>query len=210
MSDHIRTIALPGSTPCWVTVRHLPESLARYAADVYDRLFELRPSERGKVVLMGETKDSPRWHQSFLKTPEWDDDFACLSYMFGSRKTSVDTPLPIELQPFLRHVNEGLRVPFNQVVVNWYEDGLDHTPSHTDCEKGMVPGAEIAILTLGDSDRPFVIRDKRGLHFKMEERCPHGTILTMHGDTQKEFRHGLPKQRECNRSRISVTFRKFV
>lgn len=206
-----RTVTLPGSKPSWVTVRSLPESLAQYAVDIYDILFGLRPAERGKVVLQGEIKDSPRWHQSYLKTPEYSDVFEKQSYMFGNEMTKGNVPLPVEFEPFLQYMNEGLSIPFNQVVVNWYADGIDYTPLHADCETGMVPDAEIAALTLGDSNRPFVMRNKTaGSYFKLVEMCPHGTILTMFGSTQAEFRHGVPQQSECERSRISVTFRKFV
>ncbi len=208
-ANEIDTFVLPQPGTSWITVNHLPESLALYASEKYDMLFGLRPKHRGQIVLRGKTIESPRWHQSFLSTPIWNQSFEKYSYMFGGKETDVSSAMPKEFQPFLDFLNRGQTVPFNQVVINWYETGADYTAAHSDCELGMLEDAEIATLTLGESNRPFRIREKGGEHFCLEVICGHGTILTMFGDMQKCFLHEIPKQPKCSHSRISVTFRKF-
>lgn len=102
----------------------------------------------------------------------------------------------------------------------WYKDGQDYTAQHSDCEDGMKEGADIVVILLGD-ERNFKICPKdikgdavdRDMHKVakgegLEVPCPHDSILTMGGHTQKFFRHGVPKSANVA-PRISITFRSF-
>ncbi|KAG9737707.1 hypothetical protein KCU73_g9925, partial [Aureobasidium melanogenum] len=83
-----------------------------------------------------------------------------------------------------------------------------YTAQHSDCEEGMEEGADIVIISLGD-ERLFKIRPKNSSHAEdLRIPCPHGSVLTMGGHTQKFFRHGVPKSTSKD-PRISITFRKF-
>ena len=151
---------------------------------------------------------SPRWHQSYLDTPVWNSDYETGSFMFGTQLTDNSGCLPSLFVPFLHHINQHSQGRYTQVTVNWYADGLDYTAQHADCEKGMIDGADIAILTLGVSERQLKIRSKASEHPQdAAVPCPHGTIIKMCGEFQKKYRHGVPKCVRCKKSRISITFR---
>ena len=48
------------------------------------------------------------------------------------------------------------------------------------------------------------------LYISVTIKLEHGCIITMHGDTQSKFRHGVPKALNNYTSRMSLTFRKFI
>lgn len=151
-----------------------------------------------------------RWQQSYLHTP------LCIpkhrSYMYSSFDTSSNTiSLPSSFQPYYDYiVNQDDQ--YNQVVANWYQDENDYISPHSDCELGMIPDAEIAIISLYES--PY---DHRVLNIipKNKEKgfnipLKHGLIVTMCGNTQKEFKHGIKKSEKTVPRRISLSFRQFT
>ncbi|KAG9563613.1 hypothetical protein KCU71_g5120, partial [Aureobasidium melanogenum] len=191
----------------FVVLDTLPDDLKKYGADAFDTLFNLHPEERGKVQMQNGEVESPRWHKSFLNTPTFDPTLH-YSYMFsGQDDSGIRDPLPDAFLPFLEYVNRD-DAGYDQVVINWYKDGQDYTAQHSDCEEGMEEGADIVIISLGD-ERLFKIRPKNSSHAEdLRIPCPHGSVLTMGGHTQKFFRHGVPKSTSKD-PRISITFRKF-
>ncbi|KAH0293574.1 hypothetical protein M436DRAFT_77537 [Aureobasidium namibiae CBS 147.97] len=203
----------------YITLDTLPLDLKAYGTDAFETLFNLHPEQRGKVQMPSGEVESPRWHKSYLNTPTH-NPATHFSYMFsGHNDVSTRDLLPDAFLPFLKYVNRNDET-YNQVVINWYKDGQDFTPQHSDCEEGMKEGADIVIISLGD-ERDFKIRPK---NIKVEGTdgnadvaaksegldvpCPHGSILTMGGHTQKLFRHGVPKS-VSEGPRISITFRSF-
>ena len=185
----------------------LPEDLKKYGKDAFDTLFNLHPEQRGKIQMQDGGLESPRWHKSYLNTPTYDPalHFSCM--FSGQDNSGIHDPLPDAFLPFLDYVNRDI-AGYNQVVINWYKDGQDYTAQHSDCEEGMEEGADIVIISLGD-ERVFKIRPKQSLHAEdLKIPCPHGSVLTMGGHTQKLFRHGVPKS-ASKEPRISITFRKF-
>lgn len=183
----------------------LPSPLADQLRKDFDCLFDLRPDRRGDVHVFGGTRTTNRWHQSFMDTPACSGAFENSTYMYGV----VKDRLPEMLLPLLEHMNADQRDPYNQATVSWYVDGKDHMPMHKDSRVQLLPGSPIAIVVLGDANRIFRVRNCRGLdYYKLDQPCPHGTVLTMTGDFQREFRHGVPKDKACSQRRISVSFRK--
>lgn len=131
-----------------------------------------------------------------------------------------DLSLPLKFQVYLDFLNQKEdQDKYNQVIVNWYANGNDFIAAHSDCEVGMKPEAGISIITLCEDINSFrelrftaknlkdIENDNIYKHVKIE--TSHGSIITMHGDIQKKFRHKIPKSIGLNSSRISLTFRKF-
>jgi alkylated DNA repair dioxygenase AlkB len=138
----------------------------------------------------------------------------------GKNFTNDSMELPILFQPYLVFINKNERNgKYNQVIVNWYLNGQDYIAAHSDCQIGMKPNAEISIITLCEQEEHlrelrFTPKKINGLendaiynHVKIA--TIHGSIITMHGDTQNKFRHKLPKALDIDTSRISITCRKF-
>jgi alkylated DNA repair dioxygenase AlkB len=81
---------------------------------------------------------------------------------------------------------------------------LDQERPNADAEPEM--GSVIASVSLG-AERLFRIRRKDGA-VMFSERLPHGGLLIMAGDTQKNFRHEAPKEVAVTEPRINLIFRR--
>jgi len=135
------------------------------------------------------------------------------SYTYSRRNY---TPLPwtpqlLELKmrveqatPQSAYANLGLaRVGYNAVLCNLYRDGNDSVGLHADAEPEM--GPVIASLSLG-ADRRFRLKRKDG-SVTFSQALPGGSLLIMAGETQKNFKHEVPKEPRVREPRINLTFR---
>jgi len=92
---------------------------------------------------------------------------------------------------------------YNAVLCNLYRDGNDSVGLHADAEPEM--GSVIDSLSLG-AERLFRLRRKDG-PVAFSERLPAGSLLIMAGETQKNFKHEVPKEPRVIQPRINLTFR---
>lgn len=200
----------------WITTSELSNSMMKYADENFDKLFSLHPEQYGKIVMAKEV-ETKRFHKSYLNSPKLDERFDGNSYMFCGLNESANEKLPEEFQPFLDYMNneqkKSDKPPYNQVTINWYENGNNYIPFHSDAEIGMIENATISILSLGgDIDgkptRFFKFINKKNTTDRYEMDCHNGLIVTMGGTMQKNFRHGVPKS-EISAPRISISFRQF-
>ena len=110
-----------------------------------------------------------------------------------------------EATPASAYVNLGLpKLGYNAVLCNLYKDGNDSVGLHADNEPEM--GPVIASVSLG-AERLFWLKGKGG-SVAFSERLPHGSLLVMAGNTQKNFKHEVPKEPSVSRPRINLTFRR--
>ena len=93
---------------------------------------------------------------------------------------------------------------YNAVLCNLYRNGNDSVGLHADAEPEM--GPVIASVSLGERRR-FRLKHKSGA-LAFSKSMPHGSLLIMAGDTQKNFKHEVPKQPEIIKPRINLTFRR--
>jgi alkylated DNA repair dioxygenase AlkB len=213
-------IYLTKSKSAWICISWISDVLIYFTKTHYQQLFNLRPAERGKVILYDNEVETYRWNKSYLKTPLYNDVHLKRSYMYAGKDFNNEASLPALFQPFLDFINqEENHDKYNQMIANWYADGNDFIAAHSDCEINMKQDAGIAILTLCEEDN-----DARELRFtpkntnendndfiyrQLKIKTLNGCIVTMHGDTQKKFRHKIPKALHIKSSRMSLTFRKF-
>ena len=110
-----------------------------------------------------------------------------------------------EATPVAAYTNSGLpKLGYNAVLCNLYRDGNDSVGLHADAEPEM--GPVIASISLG-AGRLFRLKRENG-SIAFSERLPHGNLLVMAGDTQKLFKHEVPKERGVTQPRINLTFRR--
>jgi len=106
--------------------------------------------------------------------------------------------------PEAAYANVGLpKSGYNAVLCNLYGDGNDSVALHADDEPEM--GPVIASVSLG-AERLFRLRAKDGT-VVFAEKMPHGSLLIMAGETQKNFKHEVPKEPGVMQPRINLTFR---
>ncbi|PYX35249.1 MAG: alpha-ketoglutarate-dependent dioxygenase AlkB [Acidobacteria bacterium] len=110
-----------------------------------------------------------------------------------------------ETTPVAAYTNSGLpKLGYNALLCNLYRDGNDSVGLHADAEPEM--GPVIASISLG-AGRLFRLKRENG-SIAFSERLPHGSLFVMAGDTQKHFKHEVPKEPGVTQPRIKLTFRR--
>ena len=100
-------------------------------------------------------------------------------------------------------------VDFNSVLANLYRDGRDSMGWHSDAEAELGPRPVIASLSLG-AVRRFVLKSRSDAGLKLGIDLPHGSLLLMRGETQRHYRHALPRTAKPMAARINLTFRRIL
>lgn len=217
-------IPLTKDGSCWLEVEQMPEELMNTPGN-FEQLFSLHPDKSERIEIYRQNKRSPRWHQTYLLSASRDRELRHSFMLSGSSAEEPEEPaqsLPAGFQPFYDYL-VSTDQQFNQVVASWYGDGEDFIPPHSFCQVGMVPDAVISVMTLTSAEkrdecRVFKIRPKathigQALHEELHVVLRNGTLITMGGDTQQMFKHGVPRVMDKqNRAspRISLTFRQFA
>lgn len=188
--------ALPGAE-LWFA----PGWLAEEAADaLFASLREEIRWETHRIRLFGRELDSPRLSC-------WiGDEGAAYSYS-GARFQPYSWPAA--LLPVRRRLANELDGTFNSVLANRYRDGCDYMGWHSDNESALGPYPLIASLSLG-ATRRFVFKHRHEPSRKLELELPHGSLLVMGGDTQRNYKHALPRTARPVGERINLTFRRIV
>jgi alkylated DNA repair dioxygenase AlkB len=119
---------------------------------------------------------------------------------------------PLPWTPVLAAVRDRViaatRERFNSVLCNLYRDGKDAMGMHADAEPELGTDPVIASLSLGAARR-FMIRHRRGAERgKLDLKLGGGALLVMRGETQRHFRHGIPREPAVQEPRLNLTFRR--
>ena len=99
---------------------------------------------------------------------------------------------------------------FNSVLLNYYRDHDDSMGYHSDDEPELGARPTIASLSIGE-ERRFQLKHR---HRKdkpiISIPLPNGSLLIMRGQTQINWKHGIPKERRPCGPRVNLTFRLIV
>ena len=99
--------------------------------------------------------------------------------------------------------------PFNSVLVNRYRSGADAMGWHSDDEPELGAQPVIASLSLGAARR-FAFKHRHDAALKQTLELGHGDLLLMGGDTQRHYKHALPRTVKPVGERINLTFRQIA
>ena len=166
--------------------------------DVVDNI-QFDPAEKTRVFVHGKWYKIPRMQSSYGDPGTF--------YRFSGHKSE-----PKPWNDFLTQIKlqiEGvLETEFNFVLVNMYNDGEHCIGWHSDDEKDLDNDHVIASYTIG-AERDFILKNKRTKETTTIS-LPHNSLLTMGGDTQKNYLHSVPKRKGCKEPRVNFTFRQMV
>lgn len=219
--ENDQVIKLNTSGSAYLEVSFLPEELINKP---FAPLWDLHPAERHKILGYDEEIDTYRYSQSYLKTPTDLSHVSHGTYMYSGLDTSKNNnELPAEFIPFYDHMTAQDK-RYNQVIANWYEDENDYIAYHSDCTRSMIENGKIAIVSLysdisSSNFRYLTIKPKKDTNSEVELlkiRLDHGSIVTMCGDTQAHFKHGICKNDNGNRKlspkcqRLGLSFRQMI
>jgi alkylated DNA repair dioxygenase AlkB len=161
---------------------------------IFKELLDLKPKERGKVIVFGKEFDVPRWQQSFGQ----DYYFSGLNH----RAVTIEHPFLIKILEFVKK-HSGQE--YKQMLINWYLDGNEYISPHSDDEKQLVENSTIYSFSFG-STRDFVITSKKS-NFRQVIPLEHNTLILMGGEMQKYYKHAVPKRLKVKEPRINITLR---
>ena len=154
--------------------------------------------ETHRIRLFGREVDSPRL-SSWIGDPD-----ATYTY---SRTRFEPRPWPDALSTIRARLRSETGVDFNSVLANLYRDGRDAMGWHSDSEPELGTQPVIASLSLG-ATRRFALKDRHDPAQKLALELPSGSLLLMRGDTQRHYRHALPRTAKPVGARINLTFRR--
>jgi len=176
-------------------------ALGESPAALLDRLITELPWRREAIVLWGRRYEQPRliaWHG---------DPGAIYRYSGVRHEPLAWTPTLREIK---RRVEERLGLAFDSALANYYRDHRDGMGYHSDDEPELGARPIIASVSLG-AERRFVFRSRLARQIPpWQLRLASGSLLVMRGDTQRFWRHGLPKQSRPCGPRVNLTFRRIV
>jgi len=113
-------------------------------------------------------------------------------------------PIILELKT---RVEAACEAPFNSVLLNLYRDGFDSMGWHSDDEPELGERPVIASLSLG-ATRRFRLRHQTRRNLEpVSIDLENGSLLIMQGDTQRFWKHQVPKTKRTVEPRINLTFR---
>jgi alkylated DNA repair dioxygenase AlkB len=99
---------------------------------------------------------------------------------------------------------------FNSVLVNYYRDHRDSMGFHADDEPELGKNPVIASVSFGE-ERRFVLRHRHRKDVdKVVLPLPSSSLLLMAGETQKNWKHGIPKETRPRGPRVNLTFRTII
>lgn len=193
------------------TIALLPAWLSgQQAQDFYDRV-------------VNETYDFSQGQLSYFHGRRFDPGHRMCRYgMPGVTYTFKGKPKPLKpLTPALEEIRQllvsQLNVALNTVVVNYYFDGTSGLYPHTDDAYIPQLGPQPTIIGVSfGGTRTFSLTKDAQLDKKsrMSKSCArhdlplgHGDLLVMWGDSQKDWRHGIPIEPNATEPRVSLTYR---
>jgi len=168
---------------------------------VLNELIERTPWQAESVIVWGKTYRQPRL------TAWYGDEDARYEYSGLELDPLPWTPRLLAIRASVERA-AGSR--FNSVLLNYYRNERDSMGMHSDDEPELGEEPVIASLSLGEA-RTLMFRhrsDRSRKSFRVE--LGDGSLLLMRGATQRNWKHGIAKERRPCGARVNLTFRRIV
>ena len=177
------------------------ESWGEPTERLHSRLIAEIPWRQQSITLFGKTLPQPRLIC-------WMGDAGC-TYTYSGTRWEPEPWHP--LVDVLRTRVEALAgARFNAVLLNLYRDGADSMGYHADDEPELGEKPVIASLSFG-AERAMTFRHRHDpAQATQRITLGDGDLLVMQGDTQKNWRHAIPKTSRIIGPRVNLTFRRIA
>ncbi|MCP4911924.1 MAG: alpha-ketoglutarate-dependent dioxygenase AlkB [Oligoflexia bacterium] len=152
---------------------------------------------QGRVKIFGKEHATPRLQS-------WVADEG-ITYKY-SGKTNHPLPWTATLEKLRNQLNKSFNLELNSALCNWYRNGEDSNGWHSDNEPELGQNPTILSLSFG-ATRKFQLKNRETgelINLSLEE----GSLLIMFGESQKQWKHQIPKQRRVLDDRVNITLRK--
>jgi alkylated DNA repair dioxygenase AlkB len=177
----------------------------------YERAFI--DASAGDELLAELLREVP-WRQEHLRMYGRDIAFPRLTAWYGDPGAAytysgiVNHPLAwtASLSDLRDRLHEALGVRFNSALLNLYRTGSDSVSWHADDEPELRRLPVIASVSLG-ATRRFELKREGTAGDVRRVDLEHGSLLVMSGETQRHWKHQIPKQGTVRAPRVNLTFR---
>ena len=184
----------------WLQI-HDKDDNTDLAEQLYDYIIDNVELVQSNVTVRGKTYLSPR-----LNAFQGNSEVKYHRYSGNEHIVDDWSPL-IEIVTDL--IRDEFHIPFNSSIIQFYENGNNYIGYHSDKEISGDYNNLVIGLSLGGTRRFYLqrkIRDEDRKLVTMKTIVNHGDLLIMEGDTQKYWKHSVPKQANVE-PRISITWR---
>jgi alkylated DNA repair dioxygenase AlkB len=168
---------------------------------VLNELIERTPWRAESVLVWGKPYLQPRL------TAWYGDEDARYEYSGLELDPLSWTP---QLLAIKASVERAAGCRFNSVLLNYYRNERDSMGMHSDDEPELGAEPVIASLSFGEA-RTLVFRhrlDRSRKSIRIE--LGDGSLLLMRGATQRNWKHGIAKERRPCGARVNLTFRRII
>lgn len=176
-----------------------PELFSRSEADrIFPLLLAETPWEQDSIAYYGKRHNLPRL------TCWYGDAGAHYTY---SKIAKEPRPWTGVLSDVKARVEAAAEFQFNSVLLNLYRSGGDAVSWHQDNEPELGNKPTIASLSLG-AERVFQMRHVTRADLPRKDiLLTNGSLLVMRGETQRYWKHQIPRTAKPITERINLTFR---
>jgi alkylated DNA repair dioxygenase AlkB len=172
----------------------------------YKELVEKCPTEKDVIKIFGKSLEIPRF-QKLYGTGN------VAKYSFSGITLKPEENIPELVKKCINKSKELFpQYKWEGALVNWYLNGEHYIGPHSDDEKDLVKDAPICSYSFG-ATRQFKLKSKKKNNVLIENISLNtfdNSLIVMGGSVQKEFKHEVPKMKNCNEIRINITVRSFV
>lgn len=163
---------------------------------LFQKISSSEKFEQNDILLFGKRVKVPRLEAYYALNGE--------AYGYSGQALTVQL-FPSYLNELRLQVQEKTKSQFNALLINYYRDGQDSNGWHADNEKSLGEEPNIASLSLGAVRRFELKHMANGI--KKNILLANGSLLHMHGQLQKHYKHQLPKIKGLQQARLNLTFR---
>lgn len=170
------------------------------AGSIYNELLENLNWQQFNIKLFGREIPQPRLSALYAQEK--------IPYKYSGLEL-IPEKFPEVLETIHSLLENELSTTFSHCLANLYRNEKDSMGWHADDEKVLGSQPTIASLSFGQT-RKFQFKHKKDPRMKMNLELEHGSLLLMKGETQKYWKHQLPKSRKPLGARINLTFRNIL
>jgi alkylated DNA repair dioxygenase AlkB len=181
----------------WFLTGALPAELM-WNAVRFEEVWKLHPEGKHIIHMPGGPVETPRWQQAYGADYRYT----------GSTNSAL--PVPAVLEPLRTWARQLIDSHLNGLLLNWYEGSGHYIGPHHDSTRDMIHGVPIVTISFGETR---VFRLTRGQGEKKETRdfeATNGAVFVLPYDTNRVWKHAVPKAARYRGQRISVTLRGFT
>lgn len=163
----------------------------------FEEVWRLHPEEKHVIAMPRGPVEVPRWQQAYGA-----------DYHYTGRVNRA-LPVPEVLAPLLAWVREAVDGRLNGLLLNWYEGPGHYIGPHHDSTRNMAAGVPIVTISFGETRVFRLSRRVDGESLKRDFPAPDGTVFVLPYETNRAWKHAVPRSARYMGRRISVTMRGF-